>query len=723
MQRQQVEPPSAVAARTDGGRSAEDRLRESVLLSAGAFREMQQQHAASPASSQRLRPRTSPASGAGARLPARHTSHSPSHSAGRGSVGAEAAGEPSLDERLMHSMGDMLRLKEAHLAGQQAKLQAWAAELHQREAALAAQQARLSVGAGGAAAAAAAAAASPGGSSWGGVQPRLEPIPSESPLLPAGQAATPSAPGSAATASPLPANLSPAVRRVLAEAMVAPPQLRAAVPAPSSGGAHSINGSVHGGSADGSSVQGTDPNSPAAPGEWTEELEQVGLCDGGGCGWEGSHHVHQPRSHSAWGPFAAYTALCLHPPAGWPWCRAGLLLLGSVANRPPCALLCRRACFSHTPPRAGPSASSAVSKGGAPLSGGLAPAGAPAQRYRLGGRVLLGSPPTAPSLGSVHRNPHSHPPRPAVRFSRSLFTADSAKAWYEANKHRLAPNGTPCAGAAAESAPRSQAGTPAAAATAQQQQQQQAAEGSMHVPGAAAAAPGGAVQSSLHYRQTSRNLSFDARELATFHERLLAAREQQQQPPAHSPPGLPLGPQRPSRLSRAAAGAGGSSASLPDSPFAAVGAARAQQEESFLTPRSGLEEAHDAAGGSGGFRSAQSTPASSPQRQPQSRQASPGPASAAESGGSSPIRASRSSGSPSTLSKQPSVPRGAELKAAVAQPLFTPRPALDKQPAGSSCSSGGQPEDGAAAAQPSPTGLSGAMQRLRRSLGGGPKSQ
>ena len=306
------------------------------------------------------------------------------------------------------------------------------------------------------------------------------------------------------------------------------------------------------------------------------------------------------------------------------------------------------------------------------------------------------------------------PPLPAVRFSRSLFTADSAKAWYEANKHRLAPNGTPCASGTAGSAPQSQPSTPGAAAAVAQQA---AAEGGAQAPSAAAG-----VQSSLHYRQTSRNLSFDARELAAFHERLLAAREQQQQQqqPAHSPPGLPLGPQRPSRLSRAAAGPGGGSASLPDSPFAAAasGQAQQQQQDAFVTPRSGLEEgqdaAHAAAGdGSAVFRSAQSTPATA---LTSSRQAFVGPASVAESGGSSPIRASRSSGSPSTLSKQLSVPRGAELKATAGQQLFTPRAAVDKQPTGSSCSSGGQPD-----AQPPSSGLSGAVGRLRRSLGGGAK--
>lgn len=277
MQRQQLERPAtaAAAAHADSGRGAEDRLRESVLLSAGAFRELQQQHvAASPASSQRVRPRTSPAGGAGARAPARRTSLSPTDSGGRGSAGTEAPGEPSLDERLLHSMEEMIRLKEVHLAGQQAKLQAWAAELQQREAALAAQQAQLASGGSAAVSTAAAAAASPGGSSWGGLGHRLEPIPSESPLLPAGRAATPSAPGSVATASPLPANLSPAVRRVLAEAMGAPPL--AAATAAGRGGAPSSNGSVHGGGAGSSSVPGTVPHSPAASGEWTEELEQVG---------------------------------------------------------------------------------------------------------------------------------------------------------------------------------------------------------------------------------------------------------------------------------------------------------------------------------------------------------------------------------------------------------------------------------------------------------------
>ena len=145
--------------------------------------------------------------------------------------------------------------------------------------------------------------------------------------------------------------------------------------------------------------------------------------------------------------------------------------------------------------------------------------------------------------------------------------------WYEANKHRLAQaTDTPPAGTAPSLGPAtdvssslagSQPSTPLAAATdehgslqqqaAEQQQaasEQQQEAGSSGQPAAASKASGGrpgtanpAVAGLLHYRQSSRNLSFDARELAAFHERFAAqAASEAGQPPAgqHA---------RPSRLS------------------------------------------------------------------------------------------------------------------------------------------------------------------------------
>ncbi len=128
-----------------------------------------------------------------------------------------------------------------------------------------------------------------------------------------------------------------------------------------------------------------------------------------------------------------------------------------------------------------------------------------------------------------------------------------APQWYEANKHRLAQAaGTPHAGTApslgaatdvSSSAAGSQPGTPLAAAGSEQravqpqageQPEQQAGEqqqpagptsgqpaGKPSSGKLAAALPPGAA-GLLHYRQSSRNLSFDARELAAFHERLSA---------------------------------------------------------------------------------------------------------------------------------------------------------------------------------------------------------
>ncbi len=164
------------------------------------------------------------------------------------------------EEQALHALERMLQQKERHLEGQQAKLAAWAAELQRREAALVWQQAQMAgraLGAAGAAAtaapAAAAAAASPGSS----LGPALEPIPSASPVLPAGHAATPP---SARPATP--SSVSPlyAARAGLAGQEQQPTvEQQTASPAALFGG--------------GSGSPGALPDSPAVPGEWTEEFE------------------------------------------------------------------------------------------------------------------------------------------------------------------------------------------------------------------------------------------------------------------------------------------------------------------------------------------------------------------------------------------------------------------------------------------------------------------
>lgn len=116
MQQYSHQPPK----HTDSTRSAEERLRESVLLSTSAFREMQQRGAADAASKATERPQTSPPT---SRPGPRHPSQAPSPAAAQ-------------EEQALHAMEQMLRKKEAHLEGERAKLAAWAAELQRREAQL-----------------------------------------------------------------------------------------------------------------------------------------------------------------------------------------------------------------------------------------------------------------------------------------------------------------------------------------------------------------------------------------------------------------------------------------------------------------------------------------------------------------------------------------------------------------------------------------------------------
>lgn len=168
------------------------------------------------------------------------------------------------DEQALHALERMLQQKERHLEGQQAKLAAWAAELQRREAALVWQQAQMAGraldGAGAAAtvapaaAAMAAAAASPGSS----LGPPLEPIPSASPVMPAGHAATPP---SARPATPPSVSPLYAARAGLAaqEQQPTADQQQTASPAAMFGG--------------GSGSPGALPDSPAVPGEWTEDFE------------------------------------------------------------------------------------------------------------------------------------------------------------------------------------------------------------------------------------------------------------------------------------------------------------------------------------------------------------------------------------------------------------------------------------------------------------------
>ena len=351
--------------------------------------------------------------------------------------------------------------------------------------------------------------------------------------------------------------------------------------------------------------------------------------------------------------------------------------------------------------------------------------------------------------------------------------------WYEVNKHRLAqPTGTPrvAAAAAAELRPSQRAYTPPVQ---QQQQQEQAvpaaaasaagAQGQrLQQPGAVAAAAGAAGEehSLLHFRQTSRNLSFDARELASFHERLQHLAAQQQQQPGQAgkqqgqgslqgSPGLPPQPHRPSRLSqlsRPATAASDGTSSLPDSPFASSGGLQRQQfkqqqqGEAAGSPGAADEAVPpavcgEASGPSRGWQSAQSSPmGGSPQQQPSSRQASgqlgelaairsAAAVAAGDSGASSPIRAPGGSRSSSPLSKQrglavgsgnlikqASSPRSELGKAAAAQQqLFTPRAPLDRQPSSLSAA--------AAAAEGGTPGSAGGSEAGRSGATGGGSSQ
>lgn len=397
------------------------------------------------------------------------------------------------EEQALRALERMLQQKERHLEGQQAKLAAWAAELQRREAALAWQQAQLAGRPGEAAgaagvAAAAAVAASPGSS----LGPPLEPILSASPVLPGGHATPPSArPATPSSASPLYA----ARAGLAAQPQAEQQQQQQASPAALFGGGGGSPGAL--------------PDSPAVPGEWTEEFEP------------------------------------------------GVLLSFAAEGG---ARKLRRIRFS----RSLFSADSAKQVGCAAV-GWFAP-----RHVNFGAqqRLLCCVPLLCAATGSYECLCTQRP--------KTLYLP--APQWYEANKHRLQATGTPHAGAAApslgaatdvsSSQAGSQPGTPLAAAAGeqpaaqqqageQQQQHQQAGSDMQSTSEGCCSRPGTAVPAAaglLHYRQSSRNLSFDARELAAFHERLAAqaAGEGVPRPGVHS---------RPSRLS--AVGKPGAGAAAP----------------------------------------------------------------------------------------------------------------------------------------------------------------
>lgn len=284
--------------------------------------------------------------------------------------------------------------------------------------------------------------------------------------------------------------------------------------------------------------------------------------------------------------------------------------------------------------------------------------------------------------------------------------------WYEANKHLLAQptstprpaalNGGPLLPASSGSlGSASQPGTPVSLPGGQQASQAPpAAQAPAHAPqqrdGGDAA--GGAGAGLLHFRQTSRNLSFDARELATFHERLQALASQQGGGAAGAgPSGLP--PQhRPSRLSQvsskpvpaageapavAARAADGAEPSIPaPSPlYASPPPPGGQQQAEAAGPAEAAAPAGIEGEASRPFLSAQSSPQSQPLPADGSLTGTPRSAvepaelargdeqaalrSAAnlashslglDSCASSPIRASVGSRGSSPLSKQRSVP-------------------------------------------------------------------
>ena len=156
----------------------------------------------------------------------------------------------------------MLAQKEAQLEGQQQKLLAWAAELQRGEAQLtgATQQTQQ-----------AEPPASPAPASSSGVP---QPIPSESPLL-AGRSLSP---------MQQPAG-TPPPRRGLDEAALAAAAAdqqhgmrtpTAAAAAPGSGAAVGGGEEESSGGGGGGQGESTMPVTPAGPGEWTEEFEQVG---------------------------------------------------------------------------------------------------------------------------------------------------------------------------------------------------------------------------------------------------------------------------------------------------------------------------------------------------------------------------------------------------------------------------------------------------------------
>lgn len=356
--------------------------------------------------------------------------------------------------------------------------------------------------------------------------------------------------------------------------------------------------------------------------------------------------------------------------------------------------------------------------------------------------------------------------------------------WYEVNKHRLAqPTGTPrvaggaptppapaAAAAAADgtgTAGGSRPGTPLALPAGPpppvqgpeegRGQKGQAANGAAHL--AASEAEAQAVAGLLHYRQTSRNLSFDARELAAFNERLqqaLAPPSQQQHAGqggggGGAAAGLPL-PHRPaSRLSKpplAGLAAGSEAAgSGQASPFAAAATPRRQEPGEAAGGAAAASPLLSPSPGLGGeasreWKSAHSSPFTADSSHAASREASVTPGeqggirrgSYSASGGSSPIRAGSRSGSP--LSKHHSVASSSlakQLSSSVSElAKYTPRAvaAGDPQPQQAtgagvserSASGGSQATaspDAASDGKRSPSGFSAKMSRIRRSLTGG----
>eukprot|EP00887_Chlorella_sp_A99_P006935 scaffold2.g6935.t1 len=163
-----------------------------------------------------------------------------------------------------------------------------------------------------------------------------------------------------------------------------------------------------------------------------------------------------------------------------------------------------------------------------------------------------------------------------IRFSRTRFDKEAASQWYELNKGRLGaqPTGALRAGSAQLVTPArvALAPAPAAAAAAPPAGEARGACAGGERGGAPPPHAGGVEQllANLHHRQTSRNLSFDARDLADFHERLMAAQ---------------------------AAEGGGGGARLPPSRLARPGSRFAPPREA---PERGAEQQREGTGSSNG---------------------------------------------------------------------------------------------------------------------------